>query len=181
MALERPKYIIIDTCIIQHANNPGLADGIGYDLQEAYASGYTPAISHFTYFELLDGAFPDIELARTRVISGLRRFRFQERIIRLAARLACFYRNEGIADDRIKKLMKDRIIGATCVLSPNSILYTANANDFPQPFFEVFAKRPHIYRQGQQSNDRVMYTYFIRPDYNAITVAYKQWNALKTF
>lgn len=173
MSTTTPKYLIIDTCIIQYASNsPDLATKIGSILQEAAAAEYIPAISHFTYFELLDGASPTIEAQRTNAVLGVKRFRFQERVIRLAARLACFYREEGWPDDRIRKVMKDRIIAATCALSYGSLLYTANANDFPQPFFEVIDKRPIAYHQ---KNDKVIYTYFIQPDYQALVKALKQW------
>lgn len=169
MTSSRVRYVFIDACIVQHADNDGIARGIGSDLTHAFEAGFQPATSDFTLFELIDGGTPNIEENRVKAIKGFRRFRVQDRVIRLSARMLCFYREHGLTD--ISK--GDRILAATCVLNPHSVLYTTNIRDFPEPFFSVVGKQQIVYLTKR--GEAAIYSYFLAPDYRAITHSYKSW------
>lgn len=167
-----PKFVLIDACIVQHYANQDLANGIASSLGEAIDAGYQLATSEYTVFELLDGGFPKKEEERMEAIAGLKQFYVRKKVIRIAARLKCFYEQYHINEKQVS--IGDRMLAATSILVPNSLIYTANGADFPQPFFSVVRKTPIQYKKAN-GNDAVLFDYFLQPDYVAIKAAYEEW------
>lgn len=176
--ISKPKYVVLDACIIQHhGNNTGLAAGIENSLNQALQEGYELSLSEYTMFELINGTIPDKEIERLSAINGLKMFHVRKKVFTVAARLKHFYELSGVTEGQIS--IGDRIVAATSMLLPGSLIYTANGADFPRPYFSEVRKSPISYKKAN-GNDAVMYDYFLAPDYSAITSAFYDWKSHKS-
>ena len=129
---QTKKYVIVDTCIIQHAgsSDKGKSEAIIKCLEKLSSEGYSLAISEFTVYENLHGiwgkkatqAATTLKSYEWKIVSNL--------VLTLASMLGGLYKDEQV--DYMTP--GDKIIAATAILEHGLVL-TENHKDFPSPFF----------------------------------------------
>lgn len=170
MSQQKPsRYIILDTCIIQHFANTELAICMLNILREVVSYGYGIAISDFTFFEMLNGATVAREIERLRVISGIKRYYVKKQVLIAAGHLGYLYQADGIQPSQIES--GDKIIAATALLT-GSVIYTTNIRDFPLPFFKEL-DRPKL-EYSKNGRPVVPSSFFIEPDANHIVTKFDE-------
>jgi len=152
------KYIVLDTNIIQYCSNKDLGKKITLDLQSLVSNGYEIAISKFTLFESLDGANIQTEIARLGVINNFSKFCITKNILIKAAHLSCLYKKENLNNISIG----DKIIGATAWLR-NSMIYTADGNDYPRPYFSEIERKEFVF-MNNKNNHSLITIFLLRPE-----------------
>lgn len=165
----KARYIILDTNIlIKIGENADKADGAGKKILEhlSHILGENPgwfcAISLITAFELTDQSTFEKEVARERQLSDIKKFNVSIKVIRLAGRLGCFYKECNIAPNQIEG--PDKIIAATAVVT-GSIIFTTNPSDYPAPFFkEVLNYRKVIEHTGKSGYPVFTPVYLFSPE-----------------
>jgi predicted nucleic acid-binding protein len=160
-------YVLLDSNVIQHFANEELGLEILANLGEAYQAGYKPAISDFTFLELLDGSSVEKEVERINALKNVKRFYVRKDVLIAAGHLGSIYLEDGF---QIKDI-GDKIIGATALLS-NSLIYTFNGRDFPRPFFNEVAVRE--VRYAINGEPKMMVAYFISPNFEYIGSKYQE-------
>lgn len=126
------KYIIIDTCVIQHAgsSDKGKSEAIIGYLKKLASDGYSLAISEFTLYENLHGLWGE-KATQAAVLLGSYEWKtISNRVLLMASMLGGLYKEEGF--DYMSP--GDKIIASTAILEQGMLL-TENHRDFPSPFF----------------------------------------------
>lgn len=164
-------YVILDTNVLQYLNAPDIASGILNYIQEIIKSGYTLSISDFSIFELLSGAPRKNEAQLSALLDSLPRFAVDWQNCLTAAQISTVYRIEKSEFSSIEA--GDKIIAATAILS-NSIVLTANSNDFPRPFFKEFHKKFIYYKK--KNKDQMISLYLLQPDLEQISFRFNNRN-----
>lgn len=140
---EKPEvkgYIILDTNILiklgENSNKKSsqLSTKIFEHLNHIISEnpGWYLAISAITLYELINQTTVETELAREQMLQGVKCFPISLPVIRIAARLSCFYKLHNISDDQIE--LPDKLISATS-MQTGAVIFTTNASDYPSPFF----------------------------------------------
>lgn len=169
---QSQRFVILDSNVIQHLDNKGLAEGIIADLQDALNAGYKLAISDFTYFEVINGADLQNESVRVTTMEKFTNFQVEQKVLIAAGHLGCLYNdNENLMGDKLTiKDKGDLIIAATAIMT-GSLIYTFNGRHFPLPYFNIVTngKRKHEYKRNRKGDEAVMISYFLEPDLNLIS------------
>lgn len=148
--------IILDTCILGyiHHKNKSLAEEIFKFL--ANPPNNTLVLSEFTYFELLDGVEKTKEaILLQKALNPFKRYVVDSNTLVAAAQLSGLYNQENQNYNHIER--GDKIIAATSVITNLPIL-TANANDFPRPFFKEVYVEDLFYLDGSKKKLLLLYT-----------------------
>lgn len=159
------KYIILDTNIIEYFSNKDLGKKITSDLQKSVSDGYEIVISKFTFFESLDGANIKTEVARLDVLNNFPKFCITKNILIKAAHLSCLYKKEGCSIS-----IGDKIIGATAWIR-NAIVYTADGNDYPRPYFSELERKEFIFINNK-NNHSLITIFLLKPENQYILEKY---------
>jgi len=162
------SYVIIDSNIFQYLNNPEASKEINKELTIALRAGYHPSLSDISFFELINGASPQNEKKRIKVMRKMKRFYVKKKVLIAAAHLGCLYKDEDGVGNKCGDI-GDMIIAGTSLLT-NSIIYTANGRDFPRPFFNEIYKGLIHYKKKDTSI--FLPTYFLKPDITLIVQRY---------
>ncbi len=163
------RYIILDTCIFQHFANESLAVQMLGILQDAKTKGYGLALSQYSLIELVDNASIENESKRMAAIKGIKHFKVKQSVLLIAGHLGCLYKEDGM-EEKQQPERGDKIIGATAFLY-ESLIYTTNGRDYPQPFFKEIARQTFLYKTDS-GRDASVVGYFIEPDKETIINKY---------
>jgi predicted nucleic acid-binding protein len=158
------RNVILDSNIVQYLGTDGLSERIMECLREVVGAGYDLAISDISFYELLNSAPIEKEVAVIRALTGVKRFFVKKSVLIAAAHMGCMYSADKVHPEQID--VGDKIIAATAVVT-NSVVFTANARDFPSPFFRELARKTLQYeRKGQPV---FLSAVFLEPDIGVIT------------
>lgn len=127
--------------------------------------------SGITLFELIDRSNIKNELQVANDLESVKMFNVSVRVIRIAARLGCFYKDEGIEDNQISTA--DKLIAGTASLT-GSVICTTNQRDYPSPFFrEIDTLRKTFEYKTKNNGIGYLTIYFLIPDNQLILKYYK--------
>ena len=157
----RETHIILDSCIVEYYLNKELSSQVDTILC-AWKNGFDLAISQIIYSELIDGAYTKKEKVIIKTLKSFYNFPVTERHIIGSGKLGSVYRDFGISQNIS---ITDKIIAATSIIT-NSLIVTANINDYPQPFFESL-KSSYI-KKGKQT----IKICALKPDYRSLRDAF---------
>lgn len=153
------RYIILDTNIISAFSNKSASEKIIEILKNVRGLNYGIAFSDYTLYEILCEATFEKEEIMIEALKGLRHYSVKKENLIAAAHLSSLYKDEGLQMTQIND--GDRIIAATAIMT-NSIIFTENGRDFPQPFFKELGRETLIYK-GKNNNDVCKILYFMDP------------------
>ena len=150
------KYIIIDTCIIQHAgsSDEGKSEAIIKCLEKLSSEEYSLAISEFTLYENLHGIWGKKARQAAETLKSYEWKIVSNQVLTLASMLGGLYKDEQV--DYMTP--GDKIIAATTILEHGFVL-TENHRDFPSPFFicKQFLPITYIANHHQRTIDLCLY------------------------
>lgn len=134
-AAQTPKEskVILDTCILQYLNDPNLEPELTRIFRLLERQGNKFYFSDFSTYELFSCCPRSKEKRLSAIWKNFSRFTVDPKVVRFAAELATAYNVVKLPITSISD--GDKIIGATAILT-DSVVFTANGNDFPRPFFE---------------------------------------------
>lgn len=138
-------------------------DVLTAQIEKWRGKNYDVGISELTYAELIDGAFLNKEAQVIELLDQFYTFPITQRIVKGAGKLGSVYKQEFPSEKGIS--MGDKIIAATSVIYGCPVM-TANAKDFPQPFFHVknFANITYY----KESKGKMIYIALLFPNYEYI-------------
>lgn len=164
------RYIVLDTCIVQHFAQDNLAEQMIQSLISAENLGYGFAISEFVFFESLDGISLKNEQERMQALTGLKTFYCRKKVLVAAAHLGCLYKAENISPQQIS--VGDKILGATAVMT-GSLIYTTNGRDFPLPFFKPVEMNTLTYTKNNGQVSSII-EYYMEPQVETIVARHNE-------
>lgn len=141
--LENKTYVIIDTCVIQHAgsSDKGKSEAIISCLKDVASEGYNLAISEFTLYENLHGLWGKRAQQAAKTLKSYEWKIVSNQVLIVASILGGLYKDEQV--DYMNA--GDKIIAATAVLE-HAFVLTENHRDFPSPFFTLKKFYPIVYK-----------------------------------
>lgn len=157
------RYIILDTNIISYFSKIECKEKILEVLRYAVSLGYGLAISDITYFELFNEIPVKKEQEMVSVLANISRIYVKKKILVAAAHLGSFYKEHNLPPEQFSP--GDKIIASSAILT-NSIIYTANARDFPTPFFKEIERKMIDYQNKEYPV--CLPTYFLEPQLDYI-------------
>ncbi len=158
------RYIVLDTCIIQHFAEVDLYKQMLNSLRKFEKLGFGFAVSEYVFFESLDGASIEREGQRIKALSGFKIFDTGKNMFIVAARLGSLYSDEKIPPQQIST--GDKILAATAFMT-NSIIYTTNGRDFPMPFFKCLEMNTLTFKKKNGHTSCIM-EYYLEPQIDYI-------------
>lgn len=158
-------HIILDSCIIEYYLNEELSSQVD-NVLNAWKIGFDLAISQIIYSELIDGAYPKKEKIIIESLKNFYNIPVTVRQIIGSGKLGSIYHVFNISQNIS---LTDKIIAATSIIT-NSLIVTANINDYPQPFFEPL-KSSYV-KKGKQTIKICL----LKPDYRSIRNAFDNRN-----
>tara|TARA_Y100000310_G_scaffold234036_1_gene236944 strand:+ start:1169 stop:1702 length:534 start_codon:yes stop_codon:yes gene_type:complete len=161
IALIKNNNIILDSCTIQYLDNKAMKLSLWKILKHLRQNKNVFNIALISYYELLSECPKNKEEKLLKILGFFNIHKFSEEVIVTAARLATCYRLEPNIKNHQSINDGDKIIAATAMLSDSFIL-TANANDFPRPFFNEVYKENIIYKK--KNKDYLLSMYLLKPD-----------------
>jgi predicted nucleic acid-binding protein len=153
------KLLLFDSNIIQYTAQPKATDAFNEYITDLLSRGFEFAISTVTIFELLRGATIRTEMKMTNLLDRFTKIDITENLLQYAAKLESAYKLENIQPKEIED--GDKIIAATSILS-SSIILTANASDFPTPFFKE-VERKFITFEVKRERTKTIVVYLLQP------------------
>ena len=154
-------HIILDSCIVEYYLHKELSFQIK-DIFDNWGVGFDFAVSQIVYSELVDGAYPKKERIIIKTLKSFYNLPVTERNIIGSGKLGSVYREFNITQGIS---ITDKIIAATSIIT-NSLIVTANINDYPQPFFEPL-KSSYIKKSKQ-----TIKICLLKPDYLSLRDAF---------
>lgn len=151
--------ILLDTCILQYSGNTDSSAVFLDYLKDIGTRKFGLAISKFTVYELLQGASVTKEVRLATLLNRFRSFSVSHDTLVAAAQLKTLYNAEKIPDSQISD--GDKIIAATAILT-GSLIITADARDFPLPFFTQAEVRHLTF--SKSGRPVMIPTYILSPD-----------------
>ncbi len=153
-----PQGVILDTNIISYASNlPTEKQFLEY-LQNLQKDHYELIISQFSIHEVLKQSQPKNESKLIQLLNLFKTLEVTRDILILSGLINTFYKLES-KDRKIED--GDLIIAATAFLN-NSLILTANRNDYPTTFFEELQVKPILY-QEIPGLTRTLTIYLLKP------------------
>lgn len=168
------KFLLLDTNTLSRASacrgdrtkaSETVANQIVTYLKDLFSKEndtWSVAISSITYYELVNESSIEDEIKIEKALEGAQRFVVDDIILRIAARLGCFYgeKEVGVGKDQVS--FADKIIAATAFVT-GSIVYTTNMRDFPAPFFAEATQLRKIIQYESKGCPVYLPTYFMVP------------------
>ncbi len=155
-----PQLIIVDSNIIQYIAQPKSAKVFNDYIDNLIERRFDFAISTITIYELLKGASKQKAEKMINLLDRFTKFELEEDILQAAAKLESLYKLEDIQPKEIEDA--DKIIGATALLS-SALILTANARDFPSPYFTE-VEREIITFIVKRERTKTIVVYLLRPE-----------------
>src|SRR6266568_1067439 len=162
--VQLPHIILLDTNIIQYTSQPRIADPLNVYLDDLLKRGFDFAISSITIYELLRRASRRTEAKMLAVLDTFRKYGLTDKVLQNAAQLESLYKLENIMSNEIEH--GDKFIAATSILA-TSLVLTANAVDFPAPYFRE-VERYLITYEVKRERTRSIMVYILRPEVSVI-------------
>ncbi len=153
------QYIILDTNILQYTGNKDIAVALITFLSELVQRGFKLAISDISIYESLCGTTISQEIEIIETLKLFPNYQITNDVLIASSRLSTLYKNEGVPISQVE--IPDKIIASTAILN-NSLVLTANVNDFPRPFFAEAEIRHVLFRKN--SKDHLLSVMLLRPD-----------------
>lgn len=138
-----PQGVILDTNIISYASNTPTEKQFLEYLSDLQKDRHELIISQFSLYEILKQSKPKNESKLIQLLNLFRSLEVIKDVLVLSALLSTFYKSES-KDRKIED--GDIIIAATAFLN-NSLILTANRNDYPLTFFEEIKIKPILYQE----------------------------------
>lgn len=147
------QNIILDTNIIQYIGDRNVAADLSQYFLNLVKKGFRFAISDVSYYELLSGASAKQEQQANFILSNFDKYLVDSEVLITASRLSTIYKNEKVPNQQIS--LEDKIIGAIAILT-DSLIMTADVNDYPRPFFTEAEEKLFFYRHKNKTGMRVV-------------------------
>ena len=157
-------HILLDTCIIQYAASKETGPMFQQYLTELDSRGFPLAISEISVYELLQGTSATKEAELLQWLNSFNaRYLVDSNVLITAAQLRTLYDMEKVPQEQIGD--GDKVISSTSVLT-DSLICTANVNDFPRPFFYEAERKQIIY--NHKSTERMIMVFLLGADIDII-------------
>lgn len=164
------QNIILDTCIIQYLLTPNLNKEVKSIMLVSISKGFGLAISEISILEGIQSASESKEKEVLERIFKFPIYSINTNILIAAGQLKTLYtKDSNISENNIS--VGDAIIGATAVLT-NSLIVTANYNDYPRPFFIEKYKKALFY--NQKNKQRLACLYILKPNMPIINFRFSE-------
>lgn len=147
------QNIILDSNIIQYAADKSASQIFIPYLSELLQRGFGFAISDITIYKLLKGANVKNENEMLQILNIFQRYYLTVNVLISSAQLETLYKMESIEPKQIEQ--GDKHIAATAVLT-GSLILTANARDFPSPYFQEIERKPLIYTDKRKRSKCIL-------------------------
>lgn len=157
---QLPQLIILDSNIIQYTAQPKSADAFNVYIVDLVSRGFEFAISAITIYELLKGANKKTKEKMVKLLKQFTKFELPENVLETAAELESVYKVENIQPKEIEDA--DKIIGATALLS-YALILTANARDFPAPYFKEIERKIITFEEKRERTKTIV-IYLLKPE-----------------
>lgn len=151
--------IILDTNILQYFGNKHIGPLLRQYLQVLRGRNFTLSISEVTIFESLAFSKRHQEDEIVRTLNQFLHKPITKEVLVTSSWLSKLYIIEQIPLLQIST--EDKILGATALLT-NSLIVTANVNDFPRPFFKEKEEELIFYRY--KNKKRMIAVYLLEPN-----------------
>ena len=122
------------------------------------------AISSITIYELLRGANRQTESKMLTILNSFQKYELTDIVLQNAAQLETLYKIEHIMPNEVEH--GDKFIAATSILA-NSLVLTANALDFPAPYFQEIERELITFKVKKERTRSIM-VYMLKPDLSII-------------
>lgn len=157
------QCVVLDSCILQYLSNAIIASQIIDLFRDLSQRGFVLSISDFSIFESLCNTTTAQEKEIFQTLNIFPKFACDQNIFVTASQLSMLYQKERTISQAIE--IGDKIISATSILS-NSLIITANINDFPRPFFVEAEVKKIFYTKKRKQN--LLVIYILSPDYEVV-------------
>jgi predicted nucleic acid-binding protein len=162
------QYVLLDSNIIQYS-----VDKFAHAIFEEYLSNliekkHILSVSSISVFELTKGATEKNEQKVMEKLATFPHRGLSESILLVAAQLETLYKMEAIEPKQIES--GDKFIAAIAILT-GSVICTANARDFPSPYFQEIEREPLLYKLKNRS--RCILVSLLIPDIAMINQKFK--------
>ena len=164
------QNIILDSNIIQYSAERNASPIFVPYLIELSQRGFGFAISDITIHELLKGANIKNESEMLALLNAFQRYFLTDNVLIASARLETIYKIEGIEQKQIED--GDKFIAATAILT-GSLILTANARDFPSPYFQELERKPLIYSDKKRRSKCILVS-LLAPDISMVNQRFSQ-------
>lgn len=157
------KNIIIDTNIIQYyISHPEITSDLRSHLNVPAHAGMKIAISAITKTELLETATEQQIIEANKILDKILTFKIYEETLEASVKIRDLY------VEHTKKKLKnidigDCIIAATSIFT-QSLVYTCNRKDFPDPFFTLLDERQLTFSDVKKV--KTISSYFLAPKFS---------------
>ena len=156
------KCVVLDTCILQYLDKTSLKDLIFKILDKLIENNNTIRVSDYSSYELFCGCKKEKEVVLALIWRKFNRYVVNTKVLQAAAHLSTFY---GVKNGCRHIGDGDKIIGATAFLT-KSLIFTANFNDFPRPFF---SEKEKIFLKYKKRGKTIpLLVYFLKPEVEII-------------
>lgn len=167
----QPKQdILLDTNILQYSGDKYASIVFVPYLQELLGRGFGLAISQISIYELLKGASVKMEREMLPILNLFQQYFITDQVLLAAAQLDTIYALEKLFSKQIEDC--DKFIAATSILT-GSLILTANARDFPWPYFQEVERAPMIYKE-KRSRSRSILVSLLSPDITVINQRFSE-------
>ena len=139
--------IILDTNIIQYSAHKEIGPEILNYLIELTRRQFTLSISNITVFEILSGSTTEQETRLLETLKLFSTYQVTDNVLLVASRISTLYGREKLLSQNIS--IPDKIITATAIVT-NSVVMTADLNDFPRPFLVEVEEKLIYYQQNNK-------------------------------
>lgn len=153
------RYIILDTNILIYAENKDIVAELLKFLLELTQRGFGLAISDISIYESLRERTVGQEVEIINTLKLFPNYLITNEVLIASSRLSTLYKNEGVPINQIE--IPDKIIASTAILT-NSLILTANINDFPRPFFSEAEKKYILYKK--RNKEQLLVVMLLQPD-----------------
>lgn len=157
------KGIILDTCILQYLDKKDLKEKVFFVLSKLIKENNILRMSDYSTYELFSGCYKEKESILLSIWKKYKRYVVNTKVLQYAAHFSTLYK------EKVKNLTiseADKIIGATAFLT-NSLIFTADFNDFPRPFFAE--KYKFIIKYKHKNKKIPLIFYFLKPEIKIIS------------
>lgn len=166
-----PKQkILLDTNIFSDLQDKSIQFPLTLYLLDLIKRGFEFALSGITIYELMRGLSAENEKRMLEFISPYFRYFITDEVLVTSAQLDNLMKMEDIKVNSVDH--GDKIISATAILT-GSLILTANARDFPWPFFHEVEYNPLMYKDHNKKTRCHMLS-LLTPDFVLIKKRFKE-------
>ena len=158
------SLVLLDSNILQYSVSKLTASVFNAYLEELKQREYDFAISSISIYELLAGANIKTKKIIAAVLNTFEKYPITDAVLKQAIQLEDLYKQESIMPNQANQ--GDKFIAATSILT-NARILTANARDFPFPFFRE-EEREILEFETQRKRYGVLAISLLRPDIEII-------------